>query len=259
MTQQLSPASITGSRSPTSTSRPVHAFFISPKATPRTIRLVVGLLLYGLAEALMIRAALGVDPWMVFAQGWSRVTGLGIGALTVIIGALVLALWIPLRQRPGFGTVANVLLLGPFIELGLWLLPAPGPLGGLALQITYFAAGLVLLAVASGIYIGARMGPGPRDGLMTGLHSRLGLPIWVGRTGVEGSVLAIGWLLGGDVGFGTLGFALLIGPLCGVTLRWFGVTGPRQRPADRDRDGDPDRATSLWRRLSPRAWSRARG
>ncbi|WP_368498492.1 YitT family protein [Herbiconiux sp. A18JL235] len=197
----------------------------------RIPQLVVGLVLYGFADALIIRAAIGVAPWTVFAQGLSNVTGLGIGLLTNIVGLCVLAFWIPLRQRPGLGTVLNVLLIGPSIELGLWLLPTVSELWQQALL---FAAGLLLLAVASGIYIGARMGPGPRDGLMTGIHSRLGWPIWRGRALVEGSVLVVGWLLGGNVGVGTVLFAVLIGPLCGVTLRLFGVTGKREtQPAAR--------------------------
>ena len=183
-------------------------------------RLMVGLVLYGVADAMMIRAALGVDPWTVFAQGLSLRTGLGIGLLTNIIGLLVLLLWIPLRQRPGLGTVLNVLTVGPAIELGMWLIPTPSTLWG---QILLFAAGLLLLAVASGVYIGAHLGPGPRDGLMTGLHRRTGLPIWVGRSGVEATVLLIGWALGGNVGVGTLAFAVLIGPLCTVTLPRLGV------------------------------------
>ena len=181
----------------------------------RFVRLLVGLTLYGLADALMIQSGLGNGPWTVFAQGWAHVTGWSIGLLTNVIGLLVLLLWIPLRQRPGLGTLVNVLWIGPSIELGLWLVPAQTEL---PLQILVFAGGLLLLAVASGIYIGARMGPGPRDGLMTGIHSRTGWPIWVGRTGVEGTALLIGWLLGGNVGFGTVVFALLIGPLCSVTL-----------------------------------------
>ena len=177
----------------------------------KLLQLVPGLLLYGVADAFMIRAAIGVDSWTVFAQGISVHTGLGIGILTNIIGLAVLLLWIPLRQKPGIGTVLNILLVGPGIELGLWLLPAPEPLW---LRVLYFAIGLVLLAFASGIYIGARLGPGPRDGLMTGIHLRFGTPIWIGRTGIELTVVAIGWLLGGNVGVGTLAFALLIGPLC---------------------------------------------
>lgn len=183
--------------------------------TFRFLRLLAGLTLYGFADALMIRAGIGVDPWTVFAQGWSHVTGWGIGVLTNVIGLLVLLLWIPLRQRPGLGTLVNVLWIGPAIELGLWLVPEQT---SLPMQVLVFAAGLLLLAVASGIYIGARMGPGPRDGLMTGIHARTGWPIWVGRTGVEGSVLLVGWLLGGNVGVGTVVFAALIGPLCSITL-----------------------------------------
>lgn len=181
----------------------------------RIPQLLIGLVLYGIADAMMIRAALGVDPWTVFAQGLSHLTGLGIGWLTNIVGLLVLLLWIPLRQRPGLGTVLNILLIGPSIELGLWLIQTPPELWQ---RILLFTGGLLLLAVASGLYIGSRFGPGPRDGLMTGIHARTGWPIWVGRTIVEVTVLAIGWLLGGDVGFGTVAFAILIGPLCGVTL-----------------------------------------
>ena len=183
-------------------------------------RLLVGLVLYGFADAMMIRASIGVDPWTVFAQGIARQTGLGIGLLTNLIGLLVLLLWIPLRQRPGLGTVLNVLVVGTMIDVGIRVLPAPDVWWAQALL---FAGGLVLLAVASGIYIGARLGPGPRDGLMTGLHRRLRLPIWVARGGVEITVLLIGWLLGGDVGIGTVLFAALIGPLCSVTLPLLGV------------------------------------
>lgn len=196
--------------------------------TRRIVQLLVGLVLYGIAGALMIRAVLGVDPWTVLAQGLSVRTGLGIGILTNIIGVLVLLLWIPLRQKPGVGTVLNILIIGPSIELGLWLVP---PMTVLWAQILVFAAGLVLLAVASGLYIGARMGPGPRDGLMTGLNRRFGVPIWVARTSVEITVLTIGWILGGNVGFGTVAFALLIGPLCNITLPLFAIRDPRDRAA----------------------------
>ncbi len=203
----------------------------------RIIRLVIGLLLYGIADALLIRAVVGVDPWTVFAQGVVVQTGLSIGLLTVVIGALVLLLWIPLRQKPGIGTVLNVLLIGPAIELGLWLIPAGTVLWQ---QVLLFAAGLLLLAVASGIYIGAHLGPGPRDGLMTGIHNRTGWPIWVGRSGVELTVLLVGWLLGGNFGVGTVIFALTIGPLCGWTLPLFGVhrqTPPTQVRARLQTDG----------------------
>lgn len=183
-------------------------------------RLLIGLVLYGFADAMMIRAAIGVDPWTVFAQGLAHQTGLGIGLLTNAIGLLVLLLWIPLRQRPGLGTVLNVLVVGTMIDVGLHVLATPEEWWARGLL---FAGGLLLLAVASGIYIGAHLGPGPRDGLMLGLHTRIGLPIWVGRSGVELTVLILGWLLGGDVGLGTLLFAVLIGPLCSITLPLLGV------------------------------------
>ncbi|PSL36936.1 putative membrane protein YczE [Labedella gwakjiensis] len=193
----------------------------------RISQLLIGLVLYGVADALMIRAVLGVDPWTVLSQGLSIHTGLGIGILTNIVGVLVLLLWIPLRQRPGVGTILNILIIGPSIELGLWLVP---PMTELWAQILMFAAGLVLLAVASGLYIGARMGPGPRDGLMTGINKRFGVPIWIARTSVEITVLVTGWILGGNVGLGTVAFALLIGPLCNITLPFFAIRAPAVTP-----------------------------
>ena len=181
----------------------------------RVLQLLVGLVLYGVGCALTVEAGLGVDPWTVFAQGLSIHTGIGIGWVTNIVGFLVLLLWIPLRQRPGVGTIANILLVGTSMQVVLWIMP---PVTGLALQIGVLLGGILLVALASGLYIGAHFGPGPRDGLMTGLHARLGWPIWVCRAVVEVSVLAIGWLLGGTVGIGTVLFAVLIGPLVHVAL-----------------------------------------
>lgn len=198
--------------------------------TLRLTRLIPGLLLYGIADAFMIQAALGVDSWTVFAQGISVRTGLSIGLLTNLIGLFVLLLWIPLRQKPGLGTVLNILLVGPGIELGLWLLPTPEALW---LRVAYFVAGLLLLAIASGIYIGAHLGPGPRDGLMTGIHARFGTPLWASRTAVEVTVLVVGWILGGNVGLGTVAFALLIGPLCNITLPLFDPSNKRYRRKER--------------------------
>ena len=196
----------------------------------RVAQLAVGLFLYGFAIALMIRAALGISPWDVLSQGVVLRTGLGYALITNVIGALVLLLWIPIRQKPGIGTVVNVLTVGPAIELSLLVLPTPTEL---VPRILYLAAGLVVLAIATGLYIGARFGPGPRDGLMTGIHRRAGWPIWVGRTGIEVTVLAIGWLLGGNVGIGTLAFALLIGPLVNITLPLLRVPEPRRvEPAE---------------------------
>lgn len=189
----------------------------------RITQLVVGLCLYGLGIALMVRAGIGVAPWDVLSQGIAAHTPLSFGLATNAIGAVVLLLWWPLRQKPGLGTLLNVLLIGPAAQFGLWLLPV---VEGLSLRLPLFAAGLLLIAVATGLYIGARLGPGPRDGLMTGLHARSGWPIWQVRSLIEGSALLVGWLLGGNVGPGTLAFALLIGPLCGMTLGWFGIGRP---------------------------------
>jgi len=190
---------------------------LPPLAARRMAKLLVGLFLYGIAMSLMVRANLGVAPWDVLTLGLVRHTGLSFGALTVLIGIAVLLAWWPLRQRPGLGTVLNALLIGPAAQLGLWLLPAFATPWQ---QVLVFGAGLVLLALATGLYIGARFGPGPRDGLMTGIHARFGWPIWAVRTAIEGSVLLVGWWLGGSVGLGTLAFALLVGPLVGVALPW---------------------------------------
>lgn len=184
----------------------------------RGLQLIIGIFLYGLSLAMMIRATLGVSPWDVLSQGGSLQTGIPFGFMTNIIGGIVLLLWIPLRQRPGVGTVLNVLFVGPSAEVGLAILGEPTQLWA---RVLLFTGGLVLLAVASGLYIGARFGPGPRDGLMTGLHSRFGLPIWLVRTAIEGTVLLLGWLLGGSVGLGTVAFALLIGPMINVSLPVF--------------------------------------
>ena len=181
----------------------------------RVTQLVVGLFLYGVAIAMMIQAGIGVSPWDVLSQGVSLRTGIPFGWVTVIIGAIVLLLWIPIRQKPGIGTILNVLLIGPAAEVGLAVLPLATELWS---QILLFAGGLALLAIATGLYIGARFGPGPRDGLMTGIHDRWGVRFWIVRTAIEVTVLSIGWLLGGTVGVGTVAFALLIGPMVNVTL-----------------------------------------
>lgn len=181
----------------------------------RLVQLVVGLFFYGIGLALMVRGAIGVAPWDVLSQGISLQTGLPFGLVTNIVGAGVLLLWIPIRQKPGLGTVLNVLLIGTSAEVGLWLLPV---VDDLLVRVPLFVAGLLLTAIATGLYIGARFGPGPRDGLMTGIHNRWGWRIWIVRTAIEVSVLTIGWLLGGNVGIGTLAFALLIGPMVQITL-----------------------------------------
>lgn len=183
--------------------------------TRRWLQLMLGLFLYGFAISMMIRAAIGLSPWTVLAQGISLRIGIPFGIVTNLISGVVLLLWIPLRQRIRLGTVINALLIGPSAEVGLWLIPLQEELW---LSILLFVAGLLLLAVATGLYIGARFGPGARDGLMTGLNRKFGVRIWIARVLIETIVLAIGWILGGNVGIGTLAFALFIGPLVHLTM-----------------------------------------
>lgn len=183
--------------------------------TRRITQLLVGLFLYGFGIALMVRGAIGVAPWDVLTQGIALQTGWSFGLITNVVGVLVLLLWIPIRQKPGIGTVLNVLLVGPSAQVGLWIIPE---IDDLFSRVVLFAGGLAMVAIATGLYIGARFGPGPRDGLMTGIHRRWGWKIWIVRTAIEVTVLTIGWLLGGNVGIGTLAFALLIGPMVNVTL-----------------------------------------
>lgn len=215
--------------------------------TRRIVQLLIGLFLYGIAIALMVRAGIGVSPWDVLAQGVSLKTGIPFGFVTNLIGLVVLAFWIPLRQKPGLGTVLNVLLVGPSAQVGLDLLPQQTELWA---QVLFFAAGLVLLAVATGLYIGPRLGPGPRDGLMTGLHARTGRPIWMVRTAIEVTVLIIGWVLGGNVGVGTLAFALLVGPLCSLTLPFFAIRLPQDAATaaaelERELEGTAEQSAGL--------------
>ncbi len=181
----------------------------------RLVQLYLGLVLYGLSMALFVRSDLGVMPWDVLHQGLSRQVGLSIGAWTVIVGAVVLLGWIPLRERPGVGTVSNVLVIGVAIDASLQVLPEVGPL---AVRVVLVGVGLVLNAVATASYIGARLGPGPRDGLMTGLVRRTGGSVRLVRTGIEVVVVVAGWLLGGTLGPATAAYALGIGPLVQVFL-----------------------------------------
>jgi uncharacterized membrane protein YczE len=201
--------------------------------TRRISQLLVGLFLYGLAIAMMVQAGIGLSPWDVLSQGVSKLTGIEFGWVTIIIGLIVLLLWIPIRQRPGLGTLLNALLIGPSAQLGLSLIPVQHVL---LLQILLFIGGLALLAIATGLYIGARFGPGPRDGLMTGIHRRWGWRIWIVRTSIEVVVLGIGWGLGGNVGFGTLAFALLIGPMVNLTMPVLRVPELPKRPTSLEGD-----------------------
>ncbi|MEV7691980.1 hypothetical protein AB0N73_01475 [Microbacterium sp. NPDC089189] len=190
----------------------------------RILQLVLGLPLYGAGCAFVVAAGLGVDPWTALAEGIALRSGWGVGWVTNIIGLGVLALWIPLRQRPGVGTLANILLVGTAMQLVLDVLP---PIDGLLARILLLCGGVLTVAVASGLYIGASFGSGPRDGLMTGLRDRLGWPLWAARGSVEITVLVIGWALGGTLGIGTVVFALAIGPLVHVFLPLLAVDTAR--------------------------------
>jgi uncharacterized membrane protein YczE len=186
----------------------------------RLLQLYIGLLLYGLAAALQVRSGLGLDPWDVLHQGVSRHIGLAIGTVVIVVGAIVLLAWIPLRQRPGLGTLSNVVLIGVSLNAALMWLPRVHVLGW---RIADMLVGVLLCGVATGMYIGANLGPGPRDGLMTGLARRTGRSIRLTRTSLEITVLAVGWLLGGTVGIGTVVFAIGIGPLAQVFMPLFDV------------------------------------
>lgn len=195
----------------------------------RLARLLLGLWLYGLAIALMIEAALGAAPWDVFHLGVAGHVPLSIGTILVLTALVVLLAWLPLRQAPGLGTVANTLLLGPFADLNLALLGTPE---GLLTRSAFLVAGVVACAFATALYVGAQLGPGPRDGLMTGLARRSGWSIRRVRTGIEVTVLAAGAVLGGIVGLGTVLFALGVGPLTQFFLRYTIVRLPTQPAAD---------------------------
>lgn len=193
------------------------------RLTRRLGQLYAGLVLYGVSAALQVEAGLGLDPWDVFHQGVSEHSGLSIGVVSIVVGALVLLLWLPLRQRPGLGTVSNVVLVGLSMDATLALVPGPH---GLWLRVPLLAVAIVLNGAATGLYISARFGPGPRDGLMTGLHRRTGRSIRLVRTGIEVTVLATGFALGGSVGLGTVAYALAIGPLSQLFLRVFAIPPP---------------------------------
>jgi uncharacterized membrane protein YczE len=183
----------------------------------RLAQMLIGLNAFGMSIALQVRANLGLDPWDVFHQGIARRTGLSIGTCVIMVGAVVLAVWIPLRLRPGIGTISNVVVIGLAADMALRVLPGPS---GITLRFAYLVCGIVLCGVATGAYIGAGLGPGPRDGLMVGLAKR-GHSIRVVRTFIEISVLLFGYVLGGSVGLGTILFALAIGPIAHVAIPFF--------------------------------------
>ncbi|MET8804680.1 hypothetical protein [Streptomyces sp. NPDC004546] len=192
----------------------------------RLIQLYAGLALYGASSALLVEADLGLEPWNVLHQGLAELTGLTIGVVSIIVGAAVLLLWIPLRQRPGLGTVSNVFVIGLAMDATLALVPDAH---SLAVRVPLLLAGIVLNGAATGLYIAARFGPGPRDGLMTGLHRRTGRSIRLMRTGIESAVVVTGFLLGGTIGVGTVLYAVSIGPLAQLFLRVFAVPSASSR------------------------------
>lgn len=198
-----------------------------PPRVRRLVQLYVGLVLYGVSASMLLLAGLGVDPWDVLHQGLSRRIGLGVGTWAIIVGVLVLLLWIPLRQRPGFGTLSNVIIVGLVIDA---VLATVAPVHGLAARVVVMCAGVVLNGIATGAYIGARLGPGPRDGLMIGLAAR-GHSIRLARTCIEITVLLTGWLLGGTVGIGTVVYAIGIGPIAHISIPLLAIdpSGPPQR------------------------------
>ncbi|MFC9828869.1 membrane protein YczE [Streptomyces albogriseolus] len=191
----------------------------------RLFQLYAGLALYGASSALLVRSGLGLEPWNVLHQGLSERTGLSMGVVLTAVGAAVLLLWIPLRQRPGLGTVSNVLVIGVAMDATLAVVPDAR---GMAVQVALMASGIVLNGAATGLYIAARFGPGPRDGLMTGLHRRTGVSVRLVRTAIEITVVVTGFVLGGTVGVGTLLYAVAIGPLAQLFLRVFAVPAPAE-------------------------------
>ncbi len=201
--------------------RPTGVRYRLPALTPRQQlaagrlgrrlpQLYLGLFGYGFSMAMMIKANLGLDPWDVLHQGLARYLPFSFGTITIIIGAIVLLLWIPLRQWPGLGTISNVIVIGVSADFGLWVLPAPD---SLVIRIVFMVVAVVANGLAGAAYLGTYFGPGPRDGLMTGLVARSGGSVRLIRTGIELTVLVIGFLLGGTVGVGTVLYAIAIGPL----------------------------------------------
>ena len=201
----------------------------------RLVQLYLGLALYGFSMAMMIRGSLGLAPWDVLNQGLDRHLPLSYGTVSMIIGAAVLLLWIPLRQKPGLGTISNVFVIGLAVDAGLSLLPT---LHGLPVRAAMLAGGIIANGLAGGLYIGARFGPGPRDGLMTGFARRTGGSLRLVRTLIELTVLLVGWLMGGQVGVGTVAYALAIGPLVQLFLPVLTVPHANDSSgAQRDRTG----------------------
>ena len=198
--------------------------FLTARPARRLVQLYAGLVLYAVSMALLVRSGLGVMPWDVLHQGLARQLGWSLGVVTMVVGALVLLAWVPLRERPGLGTVSNVVVIGLALDAALAVLPEPS---SLPLRAVFVGLGIALNAVATAAYIGVHLGPGPRDGLMTGLVRRSGRSVRLVRTSIEVAVVAVGWLLGGTLGVATVLYALAIGPLVHVLLPRLSVDLPR--------------------------------
>jgi uncharacterized membrane protein YczE len=196
--------------------------------TRRLLQLYAGLLLYGLSMALQVQAMLGLGPWDVFHEGVANHTGLSFGTVVVVASVGVLLLWIPLRQKPGLGTISNVFVVGIAADFGLSFIPEGETL---PVQLLMLSAGVGLNAVAGAAYLGANFGPGARDGLMTGLVRKTGVSVGKVRTGLELTIMAIGFALGGTVGLGTIVYALSIGPLLQLMIPTFRAPVPTPAPA----------------------------
>ncbi|MCE0487106.1 membrane protein YczE [Ornithinimicrobium sediminis] len=190
------------------------------RMTRRLVQLVVGLAIYGMSMALVIRGALGVIPWDVLHTGLIQHIPVSFGQMTILVSLTVLLMWVPLRQMPGLGTVANAFLVGIAADITLALVP---PVEDLAVRGVLLVGGITLNGMATAMYIGSQLGPGPRDGLMTGLSRVSGRSIRLVRTAMEVTVVALGWALGGAVGLGTVLYAVAIGPLAQLMLPWFTV------------------------------------
>jgi uncharacterized membrane protein YczE len=220
----------------------LSAIFAFPEPGPvpfwrRFISVIIGLPMYGLAVAIMIQAGIGLEPWGVFHQALSNLSGISYGNVAIIVGAVVLLLWIPLRQKLGLGTAMNVIIIGVSVDLFLPITPVASNFWWGLLE---FSIGIFLNGVAIALYVGGGLGPGPRDGLMTGLVNRFDKPVWLVRTSIEIVVLTLGWILGGPVGLGTVYYALTIGPVAHLLMPWFALDKPTKHVnADETRDGEP--------------------
>ncbi|MCA9834959.1 MAG: hypothetical protein KC435_13485 [Thermomicrobiales bacterium] len=220
---------------------PRHERLAAPEQLARrVVQLLVGLFLYGIGIAFLLHSDLGAASWDVLTQGISHHLSLSFGTITIIMSGIVLLLWIPLKQKPGLGTVLNALIVGPSADVGLSVIPE---VDAIWIRVVYIGIGILVVGLATGLYIGSRFGPGPRDGLMTGLHRVTGRPIWMVRVAIELTVVGLGWMLGGTVGVGTVAFAVFIGPVCQHFMRVFYVMLKSDREANVVASVDADEAT----------------